>query len=147
VDVIEGFDHLTVVVDDIDEGRRFFGLLGFAEAADVTVGGPEMAAYMGIPDWKAEHLTLRMQVEGHPQEVQLLHFHEPEPTPDPFGGSLARIGFNHVCFRVTDLDEVIGRLGAAGYRPRNEIMAFHDRRLVFVDGPGGIVVEFAEWTT
>ena len=27
----EGFDHLTVVVTDLDEARRFFGLLGFVE--------------------------------------------------------------------------------------------------------------------
>lgn len=141
-----GFDHVAIVVDDIAEGRRFFEMLGFEEAADVTVSGPEMAAYMGIADWKAEHLTLRMVINGLPQEVQLLHFHQPEPTPDPFGGSLARIGFNHLCFRVTDLDRVIARLATGGYQPRNDIMAFHNRRLVFFDAPGGTVIEFAEWT-
>ena len=26
-------------------------------------------------------------------------------------------------------------------------MEFHDRRLVFVDGPGGTVVELAQWLT
>jgi hypothetical protein len=31
--------------------------------------------------------------------------------------------------------------------PRNEIMAFHDRRLVFFDGPAGVVIELAEWQT
>ena len=30
--------------------------------------------------------------------------------------------------------------------PKNEIMHFHDRRLVFVDGPG-VVVELAQWVT
>jgi hypothetical protein len=31
-------------------------------------------------------------------------------------------------------------------KPQNEIMDFHDRRLVFVPGPAGVVFELAEWT-
>ena len=27
----EGFDHMTIVVTDLQEARRFFGLLGFEE--------------------------------------------------------------------------------------------------------------------
>jgi hypothetical protein len=29
---------------------------------------------------------------------------------------------------------------------RNRPMVFHDRKLVFLEGPEGIVVELAEWT-
>ncbi len=64
---------------------------------------------------------------------------------DEGSGYLARSGFNHVCFRVDDLDETIGRFGALGYTPRNTVMDFHDRRLVFFDGPAGVVIELAEW--
>lgn len=142
---VTGFDHLTLVVDDVGEARHFFGLLGFREVADVVAQGPTMADYMGIPDWEAEHVTLRLESVVPPQEVQLLHFHQPTPAPEPFAGSLSRMGFNHVCFRVDDLDEMMDHLKGQGYLPRNEILAFHDRRLVFVDGPGGVVVEFAEW--
>lgn len=143
---VSGFDHVTVVVDDVAAGREFFGLLGFVEVADVTVEGETMAAYMGIPGWKAEHITLRLQGVVPRQEVQLLHFEEPAPAPDPFRGSLSRVGFNHVCFRVDDLDAMIARLGDGGHTPRNDILNFHDRRLIFFDGPGGVVVELAEWS-
>ncbi len=142
---VSGFDHVTVVVDDVEAGRRFFGLLGFVQVADVTVEGETMAAYMGIAGWKAEHVTLRLPVTP-PQEVQLLRFEEPAPEPDPFRGSLSRFGFNHVCFRVDDLDAMIARLGDHGHTPRNDVLEFHDRRLVFFDGPGGVVVELAEWS-
>jgi len=30
---------------------------------------------------------------------------------------------------------------------RNDIMQFHDRKLVFIAGPEGITVELAQWTT
>ena len=34
---------------------------------------------------------------------------------------------------------------AAGVRLRNQMMTFHDRKLVFLDGPDHVVVELAEW--
>jgi hypothetical protein len=40
---------------------------------------------------------------------------------------------------------MIERLQAAGIGIRNEVMTFHDRRLVFVRGPGGVTIELAEW--
>jgi hypothetical protein len=48
---------------------------------------------------------------------------------------------------VDDLDAILGRLVAAGIRTRNEVMEFHDRRLVFLVGPGDVTIELAEWVT
>ena len=148
----EGFDHMTVVVEDLEEARRFFGLLGFVERVAVVVSGAEMGRYMGIAGWEADHVTLELNLkpEGSPatvhQEVQLLRFHRPAAVEDAGAGSLDRTGFNHVCFKVSDLDAMLGHLAANGVVPRNEVMDFHDRRLVFLEGPG-VVVELAEWVT
>jgi hypothetical protein len=46
---------------------------------------------------------------------------------------------------VDDLDDTLGRFAVLGHVPRNTVMDFHDRRLVFLDGPAGVVVELAEW--
>ena len=140
----EGFDHMTVVVTDLDDARRFFGLLGFVERIAVVASGEEIAGYMGIPAWEADHVTLVLEGAAVHQEVQLLRFHHPAALVDAGAGSLARTGFNHVCFRVRDLDAMLAHLAAHGITPRNEVMDFHDRRLVFLDGPG-VVVELAEW--
>jgi catechol 2,3-dioxygenase-like lactoylglutathione lyase family enzyme len=77
--------------------------------------------------------------------VQLLHFRHPHLPDNPTESNLARLGFNHVCFAVDDLDAALARLEANGVRTRNSVMAFHDRRLVFLVGPGGVTVELAEW--
>jgi catechol 2,3-dioxygenase-like lactoylglutathione lyase family enzyme len=142
----EGFDHMTVVVEDLDAAARFFGLLGFRERVAVVVSGDEIARYMGIPGWEADHVTLELSGAPVHQEVQLLRFHRPEVAVDEDAGTLTRTGFNHVCFRVSDLDGMLAHLAANGVTPRNDVMAFHDRRLVFLDGPG-VVVELAEWVT
>ena len=142
-----GFDHVTIAVDDLEEAKRFFALLGFEETKATVVSGEEMARYMGIPGWVADHVTLVLTgVETH-QEVQILHFRHPTLPHNPSEPNLARLGFNHVCFAVEDLDGTLRRLRAGGVEVRNEVMAFHDRRLVFLVGPAQVTIELAEWVT
>ena len=141
-----GFDHVTIAVSDLEEAKRFFALLGFEETAATVVSGERMSRYMGIPDWEADHVTLALTGAATHQEVQLLRFHRPSLPAVPDEADLARLGFNHVCFAVDDLDGTLARLSAAGVRTRNEIMTFHDRRLVFLVGPGDVTIELAEWT-
>ena len=110
----------------------------------MVASGDVIARYMGIPGWEADHVTLVLDGAPVHQEVQLLRFHRPAAAVDDGAGSLARTGFNHVCFRVSDLDAMLAHLAAHGITPRNEVFDFHERRLVFLDGPG-VVVELAEW--
>ena len=140
----EGFDHITIVVTVLPEARRFFGLLGFEESIAVVASGERVADYMGIPGWESDHVTLVLTSADVHQEIQLLFFHQPPIVVDDGAGTLNRTGFNHVCFRVNDLAAMLEHLAANGIRPRNEVLDYHDRKLVFLDGPG-VVVELAEW--
>jgi catechol 2,3-dioxygenase-like lactoylglutathione lyase family enzyme len=144
-EIHHGFDHVTIVVADLDEAERFFGLLGFERTKATVVSGQEMSRYMGIPDWEADHVTLELTDAPTHQEVQLLRFHHPTVADNPTESNLARPGFNHICFAVDDLDVALDRLGAGGVNIRNEVMDFHDRRLVFLMGPGDVTIELAEW--
>jgi catechol 2,3-dioxygenase-like lactoylglutathione lyase family enzyme len=146
-DMSLGFDHMTLVVTDLPAAQQFLGVLGFKPEKSVVVSGETISSYMGIADWESDHVTLVMEGVSPRQEVQLLYFHHPVVTIDENSGFLERTGFNHVCFRTEDLDETLERFAAIGHKPRNEIMEFHDRRLVFLDGPAGVVFELAQWTS
>nr|WP_254957941.1 VOC family protein [Cyanobium sp. Cruz CV11-17] len=98
-----------------------------------------------VRDHVADHLTLVLAVASPWLEVQLLHYRHPEPLPDPAIENLARVGFNHICFAVDDLEATVARLQAGGGALRNAVMDFHHRKLVFLRGPEGITVELAEW--
>jgi catechol 2,3-dioxygenase-like lactoylglutathione lyase family enzyme len=141
-----GFDHVTIAVVDLSEAVEFFGMLGFEETVSTVVSGAEMSQYMGIPDWEADHVTLTLAGASTHQEVQLLRFHHPEIPENPAESNLARLGYNHICFAVDDLDATLARLAAGGVQTRNKVMDFQDRRLVFLVGPGGVTVELAEWS-
>jgi catechol 2,3-dioxygenase-like lactoylglutathione lyase family enzyme len=142
-----GFDHMTIAVPDVEEAERFLAVLGFRHEKTVVASGETIADYMGIPGWVSDHVTLVLEGVSPRQEIQLLRFHHPELGFDEGPADLARPGFNHVCFRTDDLDGTLDRFAEAGYKPRNTIMEFHDRRLAFLDGPAGVVFELAEWTT
>jgi catechol 2,3-dioxygenase-like lactoylglutathione lyase family enzyme len=143
--MVTRFDHLTVVVRELDKAKAFFALLGFVEQQSVVISGGQFSRYMGIPGIEAEHVTLALAGTTPRVEVQLLRYRHPEPIVDADLTRLDKLGFNHVCFAVENIEAEVRRLSAAGIELRNEIMEFHDRKLVFLCGPEGITVELAQW--
>lgn len=143
--MVKNFDHVTVVVRDLENAVRFFDLFGFKEVKSVVISGGKFGAYMGVHGIEAEHVTLLL-ADGHPrQEVQLLKYRHPDPIVDPNITDLTKTGFNHICFAVDDIELEVERLTANGLKTRNEIMEFNDRKLVYLYGPEGITVELAQW--
>jgi catechol 2,3-dioxygenase-like lactoylglutathione lyase family enzyme len=138
-------DHVTVAVHDPVAAMHFFALLGFKEVKSVVIAGQTFADYMGVPGIEAEHRTLVLANASPRFEMQLLTYRHPVASSDPQAGDLCRLGFNHICFAVEDLDAEVARLTAAGVQLRNRVMEFQDRKLVFVAGPEGLVVELAQW--
>jgi catechol 2,3-dioxygenase-like lactoylglutathione lyase family enzyme len=143
--MIRHFDHFTLAVEDEEEAKRFFGILGFREDKAVVIEGEQFAEYMGIPGLKARHTTLVAEDVTPRTEIQLLKFLRPDPVADPHIRDLSKIGFNHVCFAVDDIEGVVTRLKAGGFRVRAGILDFHSRKLVFMWGPSGVTIELSEW--
>jgi catechol 2,3-dioxygenase-like lactoylglutathione lyase family enzyme len=143
--MVKSFDHVTIVVHDVDAAKRFFAVLGFKEVKSVVISGKVMKDYMGVNGIEAEHVTLALEHATPRTEVQLLRYRHPDALPDPHVGELNKVGFNHICFSVDDLAAEVAKLEAAGFQLRNEIMDFHNRKLVFVHGPENVTVELAQW--
>jgi catechol 2,3-dioxygenase-like lactoylglutathione lyase family enzyme len=139
------FDHVTIVVMDMDEAKMFFDNLGFEETLSTVISGETFSRYMGVRGLVAEHKTLAHATASPRMEVQLLKYRQPEPLPDPNIKNLSKLGFNHVCFAVDDLDAELARLKTNNIEPRTEILNFHDRKLVFITGPEGITIELSQW--
>src|SRR5262245_51526536 len=118
--MIKNFDHLTIVVDNLPEAKRFFGILGFRETISVVISGATMAAYMGVSDIVADHVTLVAEGVTPRTEIQLLHYRQPSAIEDPHIRDLHKIGLNHVCFAVDDIASVVATMRDNGYQTRND---------------------------
>jgi len=143
--MVKNFDHLTIVVRDTAGAKRFFGLLGFKETVSTVISGKVFSDYMGVPGIEAEHVTLALENATPHTEIQLLRYIHPDPLPDAHIRELNKLGMNHICFAVDDVEAEVARLRANGFQTRNEILDFHSRKLVFLDGPEGVTVELAQW--
>jgi catechol 2,3-dioxygenase-like lactoylglutathione lyase family enzyme len=141
--MVKNFDHVTIVVRDVAAAKHFFGLLGFHETHSAVISGKVMEDYMGIKGIEADHITLA--IENPHSEVQLLRYRHPDAVVDANISKLNKLGFNHICFAVEDLDAEVARLSAAGVKLRYSVMDFLSRKLVFLHGPEDITIELAQW--
>ena len=101
-------DHVTVAVADAERAVEFFALLGFRKTHVAYIDGGEPARHMGMPDMKAQHITLTLEGSDPHFEIQLLAF-DPKPTDDPgeHPTNKRRRGYNHLAFRVDALSAVM----------------------------------------
>ena len=140
------FDHITFVVTDVPFALKFFSILGFEQTHEERISGSDMSSYLRLDEADAEHYTLSAKVNGDYQEVQLLYFHSPKVEVDQETEFMGRTGFNHVCFRVADLDATLATMRSEGIHVyEQELPGFLDRKLHYVQGPAGVTVELAQW--
>jgi catechol 2,3-dioxygenase-like lactoylglutathione lyase family enzyme len=144
--VIRNPDHVTIAVAEASKAIEFFALLGFRKEHVLTIDGGLPAEYMGMPDMKAQHITLALEGSEPRFEIQLLEF-EPTPGDDPGEqpSNRRRRGYNHLALRVDDIAEVTGHLTANGVKMLSDEMDYISRRLRFFEGPEGITLELVQW--
>src|SRR5262247_2127126 len=90
--MVKSFDHVTIVVRDVEKAKRFFALLGFKETKAVVISGKVMEDYMGVRGIEADHITLA--IENPHTEVQLLHYRRPGAIADADISKLNKLGYN-----------------------------------------------------
>jgi len=101
---------------------------------------------MGMPDMKAQHITLALEGAEPRFEIQLLEF-DPTPPKDPgeHPTNLRRHGYNHLAFRVDDIEATTNLLVANGVKLLSDEMDYISRRLRLFEGPEGITLELVQW--
>jgi catechol 2,3-dioxygenase-like lactoylglutathione lyase family enzyme len=143
--VVRNPDHVTFAVANAATAIKFFELLGFRKQHVVTIDGGPPARYMGMPDMKAQHITLALEGSEPRFEIQLLEF-DPTPPKDPgeHPSNLRRRGYNHLGLRVDNIAAVTSYLVANGVNMLSDEMDYISRRLRLFEGPEGITLELVE---
>jgi catechol 2,3-dioxygenase-like lactoylglutathione lyase family enzyme len=100
--VLKHFDHVTIVVRDVERAKTFFGVLGFKQAISTVIAGEPFASYMGVPGIEAEHVTLVLENAPPRTEIQLLRYRHPQAVSH-------KLSFNH-CFAVDDIEAEIAKM-------------------------------------
>jgi catechol 2,3-dioxygenase-like lactoylglutathione lyase family enzyme len=144
--VVRNPDHVTIAVANAAPAIEFFALLGFRKQHVATIDGGAPARYMGMPAMKAQHITLALEGAEPRFEIQLLEF-DPTSQNDPGAHptNLRRRGYNHLAFRVDDIEAATRDLVANGVKILSDEMDYISRRLRLFEGPEGITLELVQW--
>ena len=137
------FDHVGVVVDDLDAATAFFVDLGFEREGGTLVEGEVVDKINGLDGVRAEVVMVR--TPDRTGKLELVKYLAPADDEGPQPWPANRPGFRHICIEVNDLDTIVGGLRDKGFDPVGEVAAYGNvYRLVYVRGPEGLILELAE---
>jgi catechol 2,3-dioxygenase-like lactoylglutathione lyase family enzyme len=137
------FDHVGVVVHDLEVTAQFFVDLGFDREGPIEVSGSWMDRVIGLEGARVE-LIIVTAPDGS-GKLELTAFHEPTRAQDQAELPANAHGYRHIAYRVTNIDAVVAQARAAGYRTVGDVVDYQDSyRLAYIRGPEGLIVEVAE---
>ena len=137
------FDHVGVVVDDLDAAAAFFIDLGFEREGGTLVEGETVDKINGLDGVRAEVVMVR--TPDRTGKLELVKYLAPADNEGPYPWPANRLGFRHICIEVNGLNATVDRLRNQGFDTVGEVQDYADvYRLVYVRGPEGLIVELAE---
>ena len=131
-------DHIGIAVNNLDEGEKFWKLLGL-----IPSDGDEEVSDQGV-------ITRFIPIANDKQKPAMIELLEPTGEDTPIGKFIAKrgIGIQQICFEVEDINLMIDNLISEGVRmidsePRlgskNCLIAF-----VHPKSTGGVLVELSQ---
>lgn len=151
--MIQGIDHLNIVVADMGRALAFYTeVLGFTKTREAHLEGEWIERIVGLRGVKA-HAVFIVPPGGEPR-IELLQYHAPPGATLPENSRANTLGLRHFALRTTDIVAMTARLRAAGATVLSEPVLVpagvvkHDageKWLMYFLDPDGVVVELAEY--
>ena len=131
-------DHIGIAVNSLDEGEKFWRLLGL-----IPEDEDEEVEDQGVK-------TRFIPIASGPQKAAMIELLEPTGDDTPIGRFIEKrgVGIQQICFQVDDINELINKLLDSGItmideKPRigskNCLIAF-----VHPKSTGGVLVELSQ---
>jgi len=136
------FDHIGVVVRDLERAVTFFIDLGFTREGSTEVSGAWVDHVLGMHGVRSELVFIRPPGGG--PALELTAFRSPEATGATDLPSNT-YGLRHIAYEVEDVNAIVTRARAAGYDLIGDLVDYEDvYRMGYIRGPEGLIVEVAQ---
>lgn len=137
------FDHVGVIVDDLDAAIAFFLELGFESGGRGMVEGEVVDKIVGLEGVRSEFAFVR--TPDGTGSLELIKNHAATDTNGPQFEPANRLGYRHIAIEIEDLYGTVDRLRGKGFDLVGEVQDYGNvYRLAYVRGPEGLIVELAE---
>jgi catechol 2,3-dioxygenase-like lactoylglutathione lyase family enzyme len=136
-------DNVGIVVESVDNAISFFTELGLKLEGRAVMEGEWAGRVTGLGNQKVE-IAMMVTPDGH-SRIELSCFMEPKIISDHRNAAVNALGYLRTMFAVSDLDDVLTRLGKHGAQLVGEVVNYENiYRLCYVRGPEGILIGLAE---
>jgi catechol 2,3-dioxygenase-like lactoylglutathione lyase family enzyme len=140
---VQRFDHVGVVVDDLELMTAFFVDLGFERSEPMRLEGEWIDRVVGLDGVQLEMVSVNAP-DGSGR-LELTKFQRPTDAAAVQNPLANRRGFRHIAYAVDDLDSVVERLRGKGLTTIGDIVNYEDIFLLcYIGGPEGLIVELAQ---
>jgi catechol 2,3-dioxygenase-like lactoylglutathione lyase family enzyme len=142
------FDHVNVVVDDLEATQAFFvDNFGFVAGTVTTLEGAWVDELNGYSNAKATYVPLTPAAGGGTTRIEVLTFES--PASPPASGKLGapnHIGYRHICLDVPDIQAVYEQLKGDWQflsEPVEVPPPFNVTTVYFI-GPEGVLIQLTQ---
>lgn len=136
--------HIGICVSDLRRARQFYcDLLGFRPLSEAVVDDALSAKLLRLPE--IDQTTLF--VERDNVRLALFELRRPKPVGQGRVRAMNETGMAALMLRVDQLDAMVQKIRAAGFRVLDETRIEHpayDSKLLFVCDPDGTLIELIE---
>ena len=140
---IRRFDHVGIIVADLDTVTSFFVGLGLEVEGTGSVEGEFVETVCGIPGARCEIAMLKSPDGGR---LELASFVTPDHVPGSPMAMANELGLRNVSFEVGDLQAALEAVAADGYGLVAGVGEYQGTvRMAYVRGPEGIIVSLFEY--
>jgi len=140
---VERMEHVGIVVDDLAAAVEFFVALGLELDGETSVEGEVVDRMTGLEGVRSD-LAFLQTPDGH-GKLEVVQYRSPAREDDQRPPRPNTPGLNHLLFAVDDVEATVARLRAHGAELVGDVIDYGTSyRLVYLRGPGGMIVELAE---
>lgn len=140
---LKRMDNVGIVVESLDTAIAFFSELGLTLQGRATIEGEWAGRVTGLGN---QHVEIAMMItpDGH-SRLELSRFIAPAVVADHRKAPVNSLGYLRAMFTVTDLDELLVRLGRHGAQLVGEVVNYENvYKLCYIRGPEGLLIGLAE---
>jgi glyoxylase I family protein len=152
--MIQGIDHLNVVVADMARSLTFYcGVLGFTKTKEAQLSGDWIERIVGLKGVRAHAVFI--ELPGGGPRIELLNYETPAGVVLRENSRANTPGLRHFALRVSDVAAMAAKLRAAGAEVFSEpvrvpggVVEFEagaTKTLVYFLDPDGVIIELAEY--
>jgi catechol 2,3-dioxygenase-like lactoylglutathione lyase family enzyme len=141
------FDHVNIVVDDLEATQAFFvDTFGFVAGTPTTLEGPWVDELNGYTNAKATYVPLTPPTGGGTTRIEILTFESPASPPAAGLAAPNHLGYRHICLDVENIQELYDQL-SPHWKFLSEPVAvpspFNVTTVYFI-GPAGVLIQLTQ---